>query len=103
MVAARKRFLKGLQLLIRDKPRSFYRCAADAVQKILKSPKQYRLPDLSHSVKVVSQVMQGGERGKQNFAGLEQVTQVCARIGAASVAAAVRVYRRGIVAIARLL
>ena len=31
--------------------------AADAVQKILKSPKQYRLPDLPHPVKVVGQVM----------------------------------------------
>ena len=47
-----------------DQVSLFYRCAADTVQKFPKSPKQYRLPDLSHQVKVVGQIMQSGERGE---------------------------------------
>src|SRR5260370_38194061 len=67
---------------------SFYLDAADAVQISAKSPKQYSLPDLAHSVKVVLQIVQGGDRRKQDFAGLEQVPEEAARIGAAGGTAA---------------
>ena len=68
-----------------------------------KSPKQYSLPHLAHYVKVVLQIVDGGERGEQHFAGLEQVAEVGARVGAAGDALAVGVERAGIAAIAGLL
>jgi len=38
-----------------------------------KCPKQYSVPDLTHPVKVVLQIVQGRQGRKQNLAGLEQV------------------------------
>ena len=43
---------------------------------LLKCPKQYSVPDLTHPVKVVLQIVKRGKRREQNFAGLEQVPKV---------------------------
>jgi hypothetical protein len=54
----------------------FHRGVASRYQKIRELPKQYSLPDLTHLVKVVVEVMDGGQGGIENFTGMEQVAEI---------------------------
>src|SRR5712692_3736030 len=82
---------------------SFYRHRTDGVHISRKFPKQYSLPDFTHPVKVVFQIVQGGEGGKQDLAGLEEVAEISPGVGPASVTIALGIRRLGVVAIAGLL
>src|ERR1035438_3495307 len=95
--------LKGKRVRQGTDTRLFYRSPPETVQMRPKCPKQYSVPDLSHPVKVVLQIVQCGEGGKQNLAGLEKVPEIGAGVGSAGVALAVGIHRRGIVAVTRLL
>src|SRR5215469_2865974 len=65
-------------------------------------PKTDRLADFAHHVKVKVHVMEGGERGAENFARRKKMAEICARIPLAGWAGAIFIDGTWIFCIARI-